>query len=102
MLFNVLIGGTLTSLTGQITGTGLKGRMVLRSYDGSAFGLEAIATVVTVPEPATVTLLAVAFAVWVSAQAPGRHGPHLPIHEDRQYRVGPPKAVARGHNARPA
>ena len=41
VLFNVLIGGTLTSLAGQITGTGLAGRMALRSYDGTSFGPEA-------------------------------------------------------------
>lgn len=53
VLFNVLIGGTLTSLTGQITGTGLSGQMVLRSYDGTSFGQPGYATVVTVPEPST-------------------------------------------------
>jgi len=53
VLFNALIGGTLTSLAGQITGTGLTGRMALRSYDGTSFGPEGIATVVSIPEPAT-------------------------------------------------
>ena len=60
MLFNVLIGGTLTSLTGQITRAGQTNRMALRSYDGSTSRPEATATVVTVPEQATVALLAVA------------------------------------------
>lgn len=73
VLFNVLIGGTLTSLTGQITGTGLTGRMALRSYDGTTFGPEAIATVVAVPEPATTALLAMATAAWAAARAAGRH-----------------------------
>jgi hypothetical protein len=53
VLFNVLIGGTLTSLSGQITGTGLTGQMVLRSYDGTSFGPAGYATVVSVPEPST-------------------------------------------------
>ena len=53
VLFNVLIGGTLTSLAGQITGTGLTGQMVLRSYDGTSFGPAGYATVVTLPEPST-------------------------------------------------
>lgn len=53
VLFNVLIGGTLTSLTGQITGTGLTGQMVLRSYDGTSFGPVGYATVVSIPEPST-------------------------------------------------
>lgn len=72
VLFNVLIGGTLTSLAGQITGTGLAGRMALRPYDGSDFGPEAIATVVTVPEPATIALVAVSAAAWAVARAAGR------------------------------
>jgi len=79
VLFNVLIGGTLTSLTGQITGTGLTGRMVLRSYDGSAFGPEAIATVVTVPEPATLVLVAAATAAW----AAGWHRHRRRVHRRR-------------------
>lgn len=53
VFFNVLIGGTLTSLTGQITGTGLSSQMVLRSYDGTNFGPAGYATVVSVPEPST-------------------------------------------------
>jgi hypothetical protein len=53
VLFNVLIGGTLTSLAGQITGTGLTGQMVLRSYDGTDFGPVVYATIVSVPEPST-------------------------------------------------
>ena len=53
VLFNVLISGTLTSLAGQITGTGLTGQMVLRSYDGTNFGPAGYATVVSVPEPST-------------------------------------------------
>lgn len=51
VLFNVIIGGTLTSLTGRITGTGWDARMVLRSYDGTTFGPEGLATVQFVPEP---------------------------------------------------
>ncbi|MFM9026204.1 MAG: PEP-CTERM sorting domain-containing protein [Planctomycetaceae bacterium] len=53
VLFNVLIGGTLTSLTGLITGTGLTGQMVLRSYDGTTFGPAGYAAVVAIPEPGT-------------------------------------------------
>jgi hypothetical protein len=53
VLFNVLIGGTLTSLSGQITGTGLTGQMVLRPCDGTSFGPAGYATVVSVPEPST-------------------------------------------------
>lgn len=53
VLFNVLVDGTLTSLAGQITGTGLTGQMVLRSYDGTNFGSAGYATVVSVPEPCT-------------------------------------------------
>ncbi len=53
VLFNVLIGGTLTSLAGQITGTGLTGQMVLRSYDGTTFGPLGYATVISIPEPST-------------------------------------------------
>lgn len=53
VLFNVLIGGTLTSLAGQITGTGMTGQMVLRSYDGTSFGPAGYATVVAIPEPRT-------------------------------------------------
>jgi hypothetical protein len=59
VLFNVIIGGTLTSLTGRITGTGWDARMVLRSYDGTTFGPEGLATVQFVPEP----------SVWVMAVA---------------------------------
>ncbi|MFM7520952.1 MAG: PEP-CTERM sorting domain-containing protein [Planctomycetota bacterium] len=51
VLFNVIIGGTLTSLAGQITGTGWDAKMVLRSYDGTTFGPQALATVQFVPEP---------------------------------------------------
>ena len=51
VLFNVLAGGTLTSLTGHITGTGLDGRMVLRSYNGTDFGTEGYATVVALSVP---------------------------------------------------
>ena len=53
VLFNVLIGGTLTSLAGQITGTGLTGQMALRWYDGTSFGTVGYATVISVPEPST-------------------------------------------------
>jgi hypothetical protein len=88
VLFNVLIGGTLTSLAGQITGTGLTGRMALRSYDGSAFGPEAIATVVTVPEPATIALVAVATAAWAAVRAAGRHRSCRRSRSDCPPRVG--------------
>ena len=88
VLFNVLIGGTLTSLAGQITGTGLTGRMALRPYDGSAFGPEAIATVVTVPEPATIALVAVATAAWAAVQAAGRHRSCRRSRSDRSPRAG--------------
>lgn len=88
VLFNVLIGGTLTSLAGQITGTGLTGRMALRPYDGSAFGPEAIATVVTVPEPATIALVAVATAAWAAVQAAGRHRSCRRSRSDRSPRTG--------------
>jgi len=69
VLFNVLIGGTLTSLAGQITGTGMAGQMVLRSYDGTSFGPAGYATVVTLPEPSTwaVALAGIAcggFSMW--------------------------------------
>lgn len=69
VLFNVLIGGTLTSLAGQITGTGLTGQMVLRSYDGTSFGPAGYATVVSVPEPSTycMALAGIAcggFSIW--------------------------------------
>jgi hypothetical protein len=88
VLFNVLIGGTLTSLAGQITGTGLTGRMALRPYDGSDFGPEAIATVVTVPEPATIALVTVAAAAWAAVQAAGRHRSCRRSRSDCPPRVG--------------
>jgi len=90
VLFNVLIGGTLTSLAGQITGTGLAGRMALRSYDGTSFGPEAIATVVTVPEPSTATLCAVATAAWAAAWAAGRHRSRRHSQSERLPRAGAP------------
>lgn len=65
VLFNVLIGGTLTSLAGQISGTGLTAQMALRPYDGSSFGALGYATVLAVPEPAALAMLAVATATFV-------------------------------------
>ena len=62
VLFNVLIGGTLTSLAGQITGTGLTGQMVLRSYDGTTFGPAGYATVISVPEPSAFVIALVGIA----------------------------------------
>jgi len=79
VLFNVIIGGTLTSLTGLISGTGWDAQMVLRSYDGTTFGPQGLATVLFVPEPsAWVMGLAVlgwgAASLWRGRRSP-RCGP---------------------------
>lgn len=59
VLFNVLVDGVLTNLTGQIVGDATTGTMALRGYVGTEnFGDAAIASVV--PEPETVALLAAA------------------------------------------
>lgn len=59
VLFNILSGGVLTSLSGQITGDSATGTMALRSYDSqSGFGDAAQAQVV--PEPGALTLLVLA------------------------------------------
>jgi hypothetical protein len=56
ILFNVLSGTTLTSLTGVISGTGATGHMLLRSYSTEGtFGNPGLAQVV--PEPATAMLV---------------------------------------------
>ena len=58
VLFNVLSGGTLSSLTGQITGDASMGAMALRGYEGTDdFGDAAAATMVAVPEPVATRLL---------------------------------------------
>jgi hypothetical protein len=57
ILFNVLSGTTLTSLTGLISGTGATGQMALRSYNTEGtFGDPGFAQVV--PEPGAVVLVA--------------------------------------------
>jgi len=61
ILFNILSGDTLTSLIGQISGTGGDGTMFLRSYSAaSTFGNPGIAQVV--PEPSAGVLVMVAGA----------------------------------------
>ncbi|MFM7183149.1 MAG: PEP-CTERM sorting domain-containing protein [Planctomycetota bacterium] len=72
VLFAVLADGMLTSLAGQITGTGLTGQMVLRSYDGSSFGPAGYATVVALPEPATIGLFVIGLGGLVFARWPRR------------------------------
>ncbi|MFZ4774680.1 MAG: PEP-CTERM sorting domain-containing protein [Terrimicrobiaceae bacterium] len=58
VLFNMLVGGTLTNLTGQIAGEATTGTMALRGYVGTDdFGDAATATVAAVPEPSTVALI---------------------------------------------
>jgi hypothetical protein len=55
ILFNVLSGASLTSLTGVISGTGATGQMFLRSYSTEGtFGEPGLAQVV--PEPGAVAL----------------------------------------------
>jgi hypothetical protein len=56
VLFNILSGETLTSLTGQITGDATNGAMGLRAYEEGEIGGVALAQVV--PEPGVVWLLA--------------------------------------------
>jgi len=56
ILFNILSGDTLTSLTGQITGTATDGGMALRAYESGDVGSLAVAQVV--PEPGAIWLLA--------------------------------------------
>jgi len=59
VLFNFLVDGVLTNLTGQISGTGADGKMILREYQGTdTFGPEAMASVV--PEPSVVGLIVAA------------------------------------------
>jgi len=66
ILFNVLANGTLTSLTGLITGDASDGSMTLRSYDASdTFGNPGEAHVV--PEPTANALLGLAAPVWFLA-----------------------------------
>lgn len=55
VLFNILSGDTLTSLTGQISGDAANGAMGLRAYEAGEIGGVAMAQVV--PEPGTVLLL---------------------------------------------
>lgn len=58
ILFNVLSGTTLTSLTGAISGTGTTGQMALRSYNTEGtFGDPGFAQVV--PEPGAMVLVAI-------------------------------------------
>ncbi|MFA6288336.1 MAG: hypothetical protein WC661_13205 [Opitutaceae bacterium] len=62
VLFNVLSGGTLTNLTGQITGDAATATMALRGYTGTdTFGDAAVAT--AIPEPAATGLLLASCAV---------------------------------------
>jgi hypothetical protein len=64
ILFNLLAGETLTSLTGMISGGGLDGVMVLRSYNSEGtFGNPGYAQVV--PEPGTCALAALGAAVFL-------------------------------------
>lgn len=63
VLFNILSGDTLTSLTGQISGDASNGAMGLRAYEAGAVGSVAMAQVV--PEPGTVFLLALGGAMLV-------------------------------------
>lgn len=63
ILFNFLQGGTLTSLTGQITGDAETGTMALRSYESGNLGDLAIAQVV--PEPGSLALLGTAALVGI-------------------------------------
>lgn len=70
VLFNVLVDGVLTNLTGQIAGDATTGTMALRGYVGTEdFGDAAVASVV--PEPGTLALLAMAGAL-VGIGARGR------------------------------
>lgn len=56
ILFNVLSGTTLTSLTGVISGTGATGQMLLRSYSTEGtFGEPGFAQVI--PEPGAIALV---------------------------------------------
>ncbi len=56
VLFDVLSGGILTNLTGQITGDATSAAMALRGYTGTdTFGGAAVAT--AIPEPAATGLL---------------------------------------------
>ena len=63
ILFNFLQDGTLTSLTGQITGNAETGTMALRSYESGNFGDLTIAQVV--PEPGSLALLGTAALVGI-------------------------------------
>lgn len=74
VLFNVLVDGVLTNLTGQIAGDAATGTMALRGYVGTEdFGDAAVAAVV--PEPGTVALLAAAVAfMGVGARRCAGHG----------------------------
>ncbi len=70
ILFNILSGDTLTSLTGQITGTAADGGMALRAYEAGDAGSLAAAQVV--PEPATTLLLALGGIVLYAIRAKAR------------------------------
>ncbi len=62
VLFNILLAdGTLTSLTGLITGDASDGQMALRNYESAVFGSAAYASVI--PEPGTLGLLGLGCAV---------------------------------------
>lgn len=59
LLFNILLGGTLTSLTGAISGDAGSGQMVMNSYDSpDGFSVSGAASVV--PEPSSCALVAFA------------------------------------------
>lgn len=65
VLFNILLDGVLTNLTGQMSGDAATGAMALRGYMGTEdFGDAAMASVV--PEPATGGLVLAALAGWMA------------------------------------
>lgn len=75
ILFNILSGTTLTSLTGLIAGDASDGSMVLRSYS-VAGTLGDPSEAMVVPEPSTMAVLLVAAAGFLLAQRFSRRVKH--------------------------
>lgn len=71
ILFNLLSGDTLTSLTGVISGTASTGEMVLRSYStAGTFGDPGMAQVVPEPSVLSLALLAGGAAILIRRRPP--------------------------------